>query len=111
MADSAHKTGRLLVLQAPFCEMDGYTWPEAWRYSLGVAPTHFLKVVQKLLSLEKPVRKQTSCLLYTSYSRENLKVICFDEPTASLSDSEIESLFNIIQKLKEEGKIIIYVST
>ena len=45
-----------------------------------------------------------------AYSRENLKVICFDEPTASLSDSEIESLFSIIKKLKEEGKIVIYVS-
>lgn len=45
-----------------------------------------------------------------AYSRENLKVICFDEPTASLSDSEIESLFKIIEKLKAKGKIIIYVS-
>lgn len=45
-----------------------------------------------------------------AYSRENLKVICFDGPTASLSDSEIESLFKIIEKLKAEGKIIIYVS-
>lgn len=45
-----------------------------------------------------------------AYSRENLKVICFDEPTASLSDSEIECLFAIIEKLKKEGKIIIYVS-
>lgn len=45
-----------------------------------------------------------------AYSRENLKVICFDEPTASLSDSEIDSLFKIIAKLKKEGKIIIYVS-
>lgn len=45
-----------------------------------------------------------------AYSRENLKVICFDEPTASLSDSEIEMLFKIIAKLKAEGKIIIYVS-
>lgn len=45
-----------------------------------------------------------------AYSRENLKVICFDEPTASLSDSEIEMLFKIIEKLKGEGKIIIYVS-
>lgn len=45
-----------------------------------------------------------------AYSRENLKVICFDEPTASLSDSEIECLFEIIRKLKREGKIIIYVS-
>lgn len=45
-----------------------------------------------------------------AYSRENLKVICFDEPTASLSDSEIDCLFHIIEKLKQEGKIIIYVS-
>lgn len=45
-----------------------------------------------------------------AYSRENLRVICFDEPTASLSDSEIESLFNIIEKLKKQEKIIIYVS-
>lgn len=45
-----------------------------------------------------------------AYSRENLKLIAFDEPTASLSDSEIDSLFHIIRKLKEEGKMIIYVS-
>lgn len=45
-----------------------------------------------------------------AYSRENLKVICFDEPTASLSDAEIESLFKIIAKLRSEGKIVIYVS-
>ncbi len=43
-------------------------------------------------------------------SRENLRVICFDEPSASLSDSEIEKLFTIIRKLKAEGKIIIYVT-
>jgi L-arabinose transport system ATP-binding protein len=45
-----------------------------------------------------------------AYSRDDLKVICFDEPSASLSDSEIESLFSIIRKLRSEDKIIIYVS-
>ena len=45
-----------------------------------------------------------------AYSRENLKVIAFDEPTASLSDAEINSLFDIIRKLKEEGKVVLYVS-
>ena len=45
-----------------------------------------------------------------AYSRENLKMIAFDEPTASLSDSEIEALFKIIRKLRDEGKVIIYVS-
>ncbi|MEG1491569.1 MAG: sugar ABC transporter ATP-binding protein [Oscillospiraceae bacterium] len=38
------------------------------------------------------------------------KVIAFDEPTASLTDSEIDVLFRIIKKLKSEGKIIFYVS-
>ena len=32
-----------------------------------------------------------------AYSRDNLKVICFDEPTASLSDAEIDSLFAVIE--------------
>lgn len=42
--------------------------------------------------------------------RRNPKVIAFDEPTASLSDAEIDTLFDIIRKLKEQGIIILYVS-
>ncbi len=37
-------------------------------------------------------------------------IIAFDEPTASLSDKEIDILFRIIEKLKAEGKLIFYVS-
>ena len=42
--------------------------------------------------------------------RRNPDIIAFDEPTASLSDKEIDILFKIITQLKEQGKIIIYVS-
>lgn len=42
--------------------------------------------------------------------RRKPKVIAFDEPTASLSDAEIDVLFRIIRKLKEDGLIILYVS-
>ncbi|MDD5622626.1 MAG: sugar ABC transporter ATP-binding protein [Actinomycetota bacterium] len=42
--------------------------------------------------------------------RRNSQIIAFDEPTSSLSDSEIDMLFKVIRKLKEEGKVIIYVS-
>lgn len=38
------------------------------------------------------------------------KVISFDEPTASLSDKEIEILFEKIEELKAQGLTIIYVS-
>lgn len=42
--------------------------------------------------------------------RRNPKIIAFDEPTASLSDAEIETLFEIIEHLKEQGIIILYIS-
>ena len=37
-------------------------------------------------------------------------IIAFDEPTASLAEAEISILFGLIEELKREGKIIIYVS-
>ena len=42
--------------------------------------------------------------------RRNSDIIAFDEPTASLTDSEISTLFCLIEQLKSQGKIIIYVS-
>ena len=42
--------------------------------------------------------------------RRNSKVIAFDEPTAPLTGKEIEILFKLIGQLKEEGKIVLYVS-
>lgn len=44
-----------------------------------------------------------------SYAR-NADIICFDEPTAPLTDNEISVLFRIIRKLKAENKAIMYVS-
>ncbi|MDO4620934.1 MAG: sugar ABC transporter ATP-binding protein [Lachnospiraceae bacterium] len=67
-----------------------------------------IKATDKVKDLS--IAYQQMVEIMKAYSRENLKVVCFDEPTASLSDSEIESLFSIIRKLKEQGKIIIYVS-
>ncbi len=40
----------------------------------------------------------------------NPKVIIFDEPTAILSEREVNSLFDSIRRLKEEGMAIIYIS-
>jgi len=40
----------------------------------------------------------------------NAEVIIFDEPTTSLTNRETERLFNIIRRLQESGKSIIYIS-
>lgn len=42
--------------------------------------------------------------------RRNPKIIAFDEPSAALSDAEIGTLFEIIERLKKKGIIILYVS-
>ena len=41
---------------------------------------------------------------------QNAKVLVMDEPTAAISDREIERLFEIIQKLRQNGIAIIYIS-
>ena len=71
-------------------------------FGLPIAPTTKVK--------DLSIAYQQMVEIMKAYSRDNLKVICFDEPTASLSDAEIDSLFEIIRKLKSQGKIIIYVS-
>ena len=40
----------------------------------------------------------------------NASILIMDEPTAALSDTEVDKLFRIIGVLKQEGKTILYVS-
>lgn len=40
----------------------------------------------------------------------NAKVIIMDEPTDALTDTEVESLFEVIRDLKKQGKGIVYIS-
>lgn len=40
----------------------------------------------------------------------NAKIVSLDEPTSSLSEKEINALFAVIRKLREQGVTIIYVS-
>ncbi|MDR1589657.1 MAG: sugar ABC transporter ATP-binding protein [Oscillospiraceae bacterium] len=42
--------------------------------------------------------------------RRHSDVIAFDEPTAPLTDTEIDILFRFIKTLKDDGKIVLYVS-
>ncbi len=42
--------------------------------------------------------------------RRDSSIIAFDEPTSSLSEAEIKVLFQIIRRLRDEGKVVLYVS-
>ena len=55
------------------------------------------------------VAHQQMVEIMKAYRRDPL-IIAFDEPTASLTDTETSILFKLIGRLKEKGKIIIYVS-
>jgi ABC-type sugar transport system ATPase subunit len=39
-----------------------------------------------------------------------VEILIMDEPTAALTDTEVETLFNLIRQLREEGVSIIYIS-
>ena len=41
---------------------------------------------------------------------EDPNIIIFDEPTSSLTNNEKEKLFDVINNLKKENKVIIYIS-
>ncbi len=43
-------------------------------------------------------------------AEDNVRVLAFDEPTSSLSDSEVEVLFDLIRDLRDRGIAIVYVS-
>ena len=70
-------------------------------FGLSVSPAERLK--------DFYVAYQQMVEIMKAYSR-NADIICFDEPTAPLTDAEIPILFRIIRKLKKMNKVIIYVS-
>ena len=55
------------------------------------------------------VGRQQMCEIAKAISTE-AKVIVFDEPTAALTESEINELFKIIRDLRDKGIGIIYIS-
>lgn len=55
------------------------------------------------------VGKQQMCEIAKAISHE-AKVIIFDEPSAALTEAEIEELFKIIRDLREQNYGIVYIS-
>lgn len=61
-------------------------------------------IVNKLSTAQKQCVEIAKCLSH------NAKIIILDEPTSSLSEREVRTLFSLIGKLKKQGISIIYIS-
>jgi ABC-type sugar transport system ATPase subunit len=59
----------------------------------------------KGMSIADQQMVEITCALST-----NAKIIIMDEPTAVLTTDEVKILFSIIEKLKEQGKAIVFIS-
>lgn len=55
------------------------------------------------------VAHQQMVEIMKAYRRDS-DIIAFDEPTACLTDTEVDILFRLIAQLREAGKVIVYVS-
>jgi len=64
--------------------------------------------VSRLCGDLSPAQKQA--VMIAKALRQNARIIIMDEPTSPLEESEVRQLFEIIEKLKNAGKGIIYVS-
>ncbi|PLV58286.1 ABC transporter ATP-binding protein [Thermotoga sp. KOL6] len=62
------------------------------------------ELVQNLSPAQKQMIEIAKALV------KKARVLIFDEPTSSLTDEEVERLFEVIKKLKENGLSIIFIS-
>ncbi len=71
------------------------------RFGLKVNPTN------KIMDLPVGVQQRVEIL---KILRRGAEILIFDEPTAVLTPEETDDLFKTLQKLKEEGKTIVFIS-
>ena len=76
---------------------------------LGRYPKLGIAVDPKRIMSTMPVSQRQMVEIAKAVS-VNAKVIVFDEPTSSLTEQEVEHLFDIIEMLKKRGCGIIYIS-
>jgi ABC-type sugar transport system ATPase subunit len=84
-------------------------FPKAYSETKRIIDIFKLPISPKALVKDLSVAHQQMVEIMKAIRRDS-RIIAFDEPTASLSDTEIETLFKVINHLRDEGKVILYVS-
>lgn len=84
-----------------------------WRRINKIAQEFFLELGQEL-DVSKPVENLSPIqMTMTALARslcQNAQILILDEPTAALTDSEVQQLFAVIKRLSDRGVSILYVS-
>ncbi|MDO4522111.1 MAG: sugar ABC transporter ATP-binding protein [Eubacteriales bacterium] len=57
-----------------------------------------------------PIAMQAMVTISKISVNKDIKLVIFDEPTALLENEKVETLFNYIKELKEQGVSVIYIS-
>ncbi|MCI8565050.1 MAG: sugar ABC transporter ATP-binding protein [Lachnospiraceae bacterium] len=69
-----------------------------------------MTVEPETLVKDIPVSQQQLLQIARATAFEDYQVLMLDEPTTSLTDKDTEHLFSIVEKLKKEGKAVIFIS-
>ena len=95
-----------LPTRGPFVDrskMDRLVAADLQRYGFeGVLPTNLMG--DMLSSAQRQVVEIMRAL------KSGVRLLALDEPTSSLTDEEVERLFRLVRRLRDEGVAIIYVS-
>ncbi len=84
-------------------------WPRVHRETKEALAQIGVDIDPSVMLKDLPIAKQEMVAI-GKIVHENAKVIIFDEPTALLTNEEVEQLFALIHRLKEAGCGIIYIS-
>jgi ABC-type uncharacterized transport system ATPase subunit len=93
-ADACGKTTTLKLIRQEILELGD-------RYSLDILPD------RKISELSMGERQRTEILKLLVQS---VRVLIFDEPTAVLAQPDVESFFSVLQKLKADGRGILFIT-
>lgn len=103
--------GSEIIMGHPF---GGSSFSFLDKKKMGELAQKTLEELGEKIPSDVPVNKlsvaQRQMIEIAKATQRNIRILAMDEPTASLTTSEIENLFKVIRKLKSEGVGIIYIS-
>ena len=83
-------------------------WKDNYKKARELLDSLGVTLNEKALLKGMPIADQQMVEIASALS-QNAKVIIMDEPTSALSLVEVKTLFEIVRRLKEQGKGIVFI--